>query len=151
MSMTPFVVSTKAVPLAVRTDGEAVVEIKLNETARRRPATPFERRVARQLREYFNGVRKDFDFPVRPEGSSFERKVWTELLKIPFGETRTYGEIAKKVGKPNAARAVGQANNKNPIPIAIPCHRVVANGGLGGYGGGLDLKKRLLELEGAGA
>lgn len=148
MSMTPFVVSTKAVPLAVRTDGEAVVEIKLNETARRRPATPFERRVARQLREYFNGVRKDFDFPVRPEGSPFERKVWKELLKIPFGETRTYGEIAKKVGKPNAARAVGQANNKNPIPIAIPCHRVVANGGLGGYGGGVDLKKRLLELEG---
>ena len=150
MSMTPFVVSTKAVPLAVRTDGEAVVEIRLNETARRRPATPFERRVARQLREYFNGVRRDFDFPVRPEGSPFEKKVWKELQKIPFGETRTYGEVAKKVGKPHAARAVGQANNKNPIPIAIPCHRVVANGGLGGYGGGLDLKKRLLELESVG-
>lgn len=146
--MTPFVVSTKAVPLAVRTDGKAVIEIKLNETARRRPATPFERHVARQLREYFNGVRREFDFPVKPEGTPFELKVWKELQRIPFGQTRTYGEIAKRVGKPNAARAVGQANNKNPIPIAIPCHRVVANGGIGGYGGGVELKRHLLELEG---
>jgi len=105
--------------------------------------------VRRQLAEYFAGERREFDLTLAPEGTPFERSVWTELAKIPFGETRTYGEIARALGRPDAARAVGRANGANPIPIVVPCHRVIgADGSLTGFGGGLDVKARLLELEG---
>ena len=98
--------------------------------------------------EYLHGKRTAFTFPIRPAGTPFELAVWQALERIPYGATRTYGEIAHDVGRPGAARAIGQANHKNPIPIVIPCHRVVAAGGkLGGYGGGLNLKRRLLDLE----
>lgn len=103
----------------------------------------------RQLAQYFAGERREFDLPLAPEGTPFERAVWKELEKIPFGETRTYGEIAETLGRPGAARAVGRANGANPIPIVVPCHRVIgADGSLTGFGGGLDVKSRLLELEG---
>lgn len=104
--------------------------------------------VFRQLDEYFLGRRKEFDFPIRMKGTPFQQKVWAALLEIPYGETRSYKDIAEAVGSPKAYRAVGMANNANPIFIAVPCHRVIgANGSLVGYGGGLDMKKALLELE----
>jgi len=105
--------------------------------------------VRRQLAEYFAGERREFDLRLAPEGTPFERAVWAELARIPFGETRSYGEIARTLGRPDAARAVGRANGANPIPIVVPCHRVIgADGSLTGFGGGLDVKARLLELEG---
>ncbi|MDI3385272.1 methylated-DNA--[protein]-cysteine S-methyltransferase [Streptomyces sp. B-S-A8] len=106
---------------------------------------------ARQLGEYFAGERHTFDLPLRLAGTPFQRRVWEGLSTIRYGETRTYGELAAQLGKPNASRAVGLANGKNPIGIVVPCHRVVgANGSLTGYGGGLDRKRRLLELERGG-
>jgi methylated-DNA-[protein]-cysteine S-methyltransferase len=102
-----------------------------------------------QLGEYFAGRRRRFDVPVQVRGTRFQESVWLELAEIPFGETMSYAELARIVGHPNAYRAVGQANGANPIPIILPCHRVVASGGgLGGYGGGLPMKRRLLALEG---
>lgn len=102
----------------------------------------------RQLCEYFAGKRKTFDLKLDFIGTDFQKSVWAELLRIPFGETRTYGQIAKRLGKANAMRAVGAANGCNPIPIVAPCHRVIgASGSLVGFGGGLETKARLLELE----
>jgi methylated-DNA-[protein]-cysteine S-methyltransferase len=104
---------------------------------------------ARQLDAYFAGELKDFDLPLRPAGSPFERQVWAQMQAIPFGETRSYGDLAAALG--SAPRAVGGACGKNPIPIVIPCHRVLAKGGMGGYSGagGLKTKRTLLALEGA--
>jgi methylated-DNA-[protein]-cysteine S-methyltransferase len=102
----------------------------------------------RQLREYFAGERKAFSLTLSPEGTDFQQAVWSELQKIPYGETISYKQLAERIGKPKAVRAVGAANGANPIPIIIPCHRVIGNdGSLTGFGGGLPLKKRLLELE----
>jgi methylated-DNA-[protein]-cysteine S-methyltransferase len=102
-----------------------------------------------QLREYFARERRVFDLPLRPEGSEFQRRVWHQLELIPWGETASYGEVARRMGMTNAAsRAVGLANGRNPIPIVIPCHRVIgANGSLTGYGGGVERKQVLLALE----
>lgn len=101
-----------------------------------------------QLGEYFAGSRKEFDLKLVPNGTEFQLKVLQELEKIPYGETRSYGHIAKKLGKPKASRAVGAANGRNPLPIVIPCHRVIGeNGSLTGFGGGLDAKQYLLKLE----
>ena len=106
--------------------------------------------VKRQLTEYFEGTRREFAIELNPQGTEFERAVWRTLLDIPYGETATYGFIAKKVGKPDGAQAVGRANGANPIPIVIPCHRVIGSDGrLVGYGGGLDVKETLLRHEGA--
>jgi len=103
---------------------------------------------ARELAEYFAGERTIFEVPLDIHATDFRRRVYRELRAIPFGETVTYGELAARVGNPKAARAVGSANAANPIPIIVPCHRVVAVNGLGGYAGGLDTKRKLLELEG---
>jgi len=104
--------------------------------------------VVRQLQSYFAGERKNFDLSLLLEGTDFQKTVWTALRKIPYGETISYKELAEMIGKPRAVRAVGAANGANPIPIIIPCHRVIGNdGSLTGFGGGLPLKKRLLELE----
>ena len=104
----------------------------------------------RELDEYFAGKRKQFTFALDLRGTDFQKRCWRALLAIPFGETRSYSEIARQIGSPTAVRAVGGANHVNPIAIVVPCHRVVgSSGSLTGYGGGLDLKKRLLELEGA--
>jgi methylated-DNA-[protein]-cysteine S-methyltransferase len=103
-----------------------------------------------QLSEYAEGRRRTFDVPVRLEGTAFQRKVWDALAQIPFGQTRSYGDIAQAIGRPGASRAVGQANHHNPVAPIIPCHRVITGTGtLGGYGGGMDLKRLLLEHEGA--
>ena len=102
-----------------------------------------------QIREYLDGQRKVFDLPLHPNGTEFQIKVWKALTEIPYGETRSYKDIAISIGNEKACRAVGMANNKNPIPIIIPCHIVIgANKKLVGYAGGLDLKERLLDLEG---
>jgi len=103
-----------------------------------------------ELEQYFSGKRRKFDFPLDLRGTDFQLTCWRALLAIPYGETRSYVDIARAVGKPNAFRAVGMANNRNPIAIVVPCHRVIASdGGLCGYGGGLDVKRKLLEMEGA--
>jgi methylated-DNA-[protein]-cysteine S-methyltransferase len=146
--MHPFGITSDIVTLSVRAEGTAVTEIKLHGAASRKPGSPFEEKVARELEEYLAGLRSDFSFRIQANGTPFQRLVWDELRRIPYGATASYGEIAARIGKPGAARAVGTANNKNPIPLVIPCHRVVAAGGkLGGFGGGLELKKRLLGLE----
>ncbi len=104
----------------------------------------------RELKEYFAGKRREFSFPLDLRGTPFQLKCWHALLDIPFGETRTYADIARAVRQPHAFRAVGMANNRNPIAIVVPCHRVIASDGtLCGYGGGLDVKRKLLALEGA--
>lgn len=104
--------------------------------------------VLRQLRAYFNGKLRRFDLPLDPQGTPFQLRVWKELQKIPYGETQSYLQIAQAIGKPTGSRAVGMANGRNPIPIVIPCHRVIgASGKLVGFGGGLPTKQRLLLLE----
>ncbi|MGN1317063.1 MAG: methylated-DNA--[protein]-cysteine S-methyltransferase [Acutalibacteraceae bacterium] len=108
----------------------------------------FSNEVFRQIQEYINGERTDFDLNYRLSGTEFQLSVWRELLKIPYGETRTYKEIAAAMGNSKASRAVGMANNKNPLHIIIPCHRVIgSNGSLTGYAGGLDVKEKLLDIE----
>jgi O-6-methylguanine DNA methyltransferase len=103
-----------------------------------------------ELKEYFAGKRREFTFPLDLRGTEFQIACWRALIAIPYGETRSYADIARAVGKPNAFRAVGMANNRNPIAIVVPCHRVIASdGALCGYGGGLEVKRKLLELEGA--
>lgn len=110
--------------------------------------TPLLEEAAKQLKEYFDGRRKEFDLPFSIKGTDFQEKVWNVLLTIPYGQTRSYKEIAEQIGNPKACRAVGMANNKNPLMILVPCHRVVGkDGNLTGYAGGLELKKTLLELE----
>ena len=102
----------------------------------------------RQLQAYFAGELENFDLPLGPQGTPFQQKVWNELCRIPYGQTISYGELAKRIGNPNASRAVGLANGSNPIPIVIPCHRVIGSSGkLTGYGGGLPIKEKLLALE----
>ena len=102
----------------------------------------------RQLEEYFAGERREFDLPQAAKGTEFQRRVWAELRRIPFGETISYGELAARVGKPTASRAVGAANGRNPLPVVVPCHRVIGSSGrLVGYGGGLPTKQALLDLE----
>ena len=106
--------------------------------------------VFKQLKEYFNRERKEFDVSLEIIGTEFQKRVWHELTKIPYGETISYGELANRMGDKNLMRAVAAANGANPIPIIIPCHRVIgADGSLTGYGGGLDVKQKLLELEGS--
>lgn len=106
----------------------------------------------RQLRAYFAGERRSFDLPLTPTGSEFQLAVWRGLRDIPYGRTESYGELARRIGRPKAIRAVGAANGANPLPIVVPCHRVIgADGSLTGYGGGLERKRTLLALEGAGS
>lgn len=101
-----------------------------------------------QLESYFAGERTDFDLPLHPQGTDFQLRVWAALREIPYGETISYGELARRVGNPSASRAVGLANGRNPISIVVPCHRVIgADGSLTGYGGGMDRKRTLLDLE----
>lgn len=113
-----------------------------------RCATPLLEQAAQELNEYFSGRRKAFDVPLAPEGTPFQKQCWDALLQIPYGETRTYGQQAALIGNPKACRAVGMGNHRNPLPIFIPCHRVVgANGKLTGYAGGLNIKEMLLQIE----
>jgi len=147
-------VQTIVTPLGNMTLAEAngkLVELRLKaqlNANEREQSTPLLRKAIQELTEYFEGNRKAFSVPLQPAGTAFQQSVWAALQAIPYGETRSYGEIAKSIGKPKSARAVGMANNQNPLPIFIPCHRVIgANGKLVGYGGGLDIKEFLLNLE----
>lgn len=112
------------------------------------PDHPVIAAAARQLEEYFAGTRRTFDLPLDPVGTAFQRAVWAQLHAIPYGETRSYADIARAIGRPSATRAVGAANGRNPLPIVAPCHRVIgSNGALTGFGGGLPNKILLLDLE----
>ena len=129
-------------------DGAVTALKRAGEGAKASAPNELTRQVFRQLDEYFAGTRKTFDLPYRLHGTVFQEKVWAELCRIPYGQTRSYKEIAEAIGHPKAFRAVGMANHQNPIFIAIPCHRVIgARGALVGYGGGLPMKQALLELE----
>ncbi|MBU0507981.1 methylated-DNA--[protein]-cysteine S-methyltransferase [bacterium] len=139
--------------LLIGTD-RAITAINLNGHGTRPGSRPrpnaLLRRAEQQLGEYFSGTRKEFDLPVAPVGTDFQHRVWKVLQMIPFGQTRSYGEIARVAGNPAASRAVGSACRSNPLPIVIPCHRVVGtNGHLTGFGGGLDRKAWLLQHEGS--
>ena len=130
----------------------AVTHLYLNPAGAVLPAeereTPLLAEAMRQLAEYFAGERREFELPLAPEGTPFMRRVWAELVKVPYGATATYGEIAERIGNPGGSRAVGLANNRNPIAIIIPCHRIIGSSGkLVGYAGGVELKERLLALE----
>jgi methylated-DNA-[protein]-cysteine S-methyltransferase len=138
-------------------DGERLTELRLPSRAGLADASGAGERVpdafaeaTSQLDAYFAGELRAFDLPLAPSGTPFEERVWAELLTIPYGTTISYAELARRIGCPGAARAVGRANGRNPIPIVIPCHRVIGSSGdLTGYGGGLERKRALLELEGA--
>jgi methylated-DNA-[protein]-cysteine S-methyltransferase len=134
-------------------DGEALTGVHMDgapDPGWRRDPAPF-RDAADQLRAYFAGELRDFDLPLAPRGTAFQRAVWNALRAVPYGRTVGYGELAARIGRPGAARAVGAANGRNPIAIVIPCHRVIgADGTLTGYGGGLARKRRLLDLEAHG-
>ncbi len=111
---------------------------------------PILRKACEQLGEYFGGDRREFDLPLAPQGTAFQQQVWRALADIPYGQTRSYAQLAQRLGRPTATRAVGAANGRNPLPIVLPCHRVIgADGSLTGFGGGLPTKRFLLQLEGA--
>ncbi|MDP8202853.1 MAG: methylated-DNA--[protein]-cysteine S-methyltransferase [Candidatus Tenebribacter burtonii] len=131
-------------------DGEYILEIKFcNDDKVINSDIPILLKTDRQLRQYFVRERQLFDIPLKPIGTDFQLSVWNELKKIPYGKTISYQELAHRVGNSNASRAVGNANGKNPIPIIIPCHRVIRKSGdLGDFGGGINIKRKLLELEG---
>ena len=151
---TYFVYPTPLGHVTIASDGRAVTGFGFGERVFpgvRRPVA-VTNVASTQVQEYLAGRRRAFDVPLAPAGTDFQRLVWDELLRIPYGQTRTYGQVAAAIGRPSAARAVGGANNKNPIPLFIPCHRVVASGGqLGGYAFGVDVKRLLLDLERRGA
>ncbi len=149
-----FFYETSIGRIGIRDNGEAVTALLFagENAAASADTCIFEtvliKEAAAQLTEYLAGERRTFDVPLAPEGTIFQRKVWDALTRIPYGETRSYAEIAKSIGQPKACRAVGMANNKNPVAVIIPCHRVIgANGKLVGYAGGLGIKQKLLELE----
>lgn len=147
-----YVFDTPLGEMALSSDGTALTRLYLPGRPMSRQAsrsTPLLEEGRRQLLEYLRGERKAFDLPLAPEGTPFQRRVWAALGEIPWGQTRSYQEIALAADCPQGFRAVGMANNRNPLPIFIPCHRVVgANGSLTGYTGGLELKRALLALEG---
>ena len=136
-------------PVRMDYEGEVLVRLRTVEpTQDRGTPTPLTHEAFRQLQEYFAGERREFSLPYALHGTEFQKKVWAALAAIPYGQTRSYRDIAAAVGNPKAVRAVGAANGKNPLWIILPCHRVVgADGSLTGYAGGLEMKKRLLELE----
>ncbi len=133
--------------MTVWIDGSAVIKIGLNQACNCRDVDPLLDKVFEQINWYLAGKLTAFDLPLAPVGTEFQQQVWQALLQIPYGQTRTYAQIAAQIGRPKAVRAVGTAIGKNPIPIIVPCHRVVAKAGLGGFSLGLPIKKRLLAIE----
>lgn len=143
-----FYYDTYAGRIGIAEEDGAITHLTFSERDWTVEETDLIKETKRQLDEYFAGKRKEFDIPTRLEGTEFQKRVWEELRKIPYGKTVTYKDIAEAVGCPKGFRAVGLANNRNPISIIYPCHRVIgSNGSLTGYGGGLDVKEKLLELE----
>jgi methylated-DNA-[protein]-cysteine S-methyltransferase len=158
MTTTTFTVpmDTPIGKLVLESDGDVLIAIRLPNEGRNAASVghdvpPVLKDTASQLEEYFARERTEFDVPMELDGTAFQKQVWTELSRIPYGTTISYGELARRVGRPNGPRAVGQANGRNPIPIIVPCHRVVAGNGIGGYGGGLPMKRALLAVEGVTA
>jgi methylated-DNA-[protein]-cysteine S-methyltransferase len=148
----PFQAGDDQVLILLAGDSGALEEIRFEGIpptgAAEDPENPVLRETADQLSAYFAGDLKDFDLPLAPRGTDFQQVVWTALRTIPYGQTRSYSQMAAAIGSPKAVRAVGAANGRNPIPIVIPCHRVIgASGKLVGFGGGLPLKRKLLDLE----
>lgn len=136
-------------PLTLVEEDGAIVQLLFGAYGSDGTKTPVLSEAERQLTEYFSGRRREFTLPLKPAGTAFQQAVWQALRGIPFGETRSYAEIAQSVKRPRAFRAVGMANHCNPIPVIIPCHRVVgSDGSLTGYAGGLEAKRILLHLEG---
>ena len=134
--------------LTLKSSGGAVNALLFGDHCQGLPSCPVLEQAATELEEYFSGTRRVFSIPLHANGTEFQRTVWTALLSIPHGETVSYADLAAKIGKPAACRAVGNANNRNPLPILIPCHRVIGkNGSLTGYAGGLAVKEFLLRLE----
>ena len=146
-----FFYRLKKVDLAIVDNGDAITGVFFGHKQpvdHKKAETPLIKKAAAQIEEYLDGKRKQFKLPLALHGTEFQLDVWRALQDIPFGETRSYKEIAASIGRPKAVRAVGMANNRNPISIIVPCHRVIGHDGkLVGYGGGLPLKQRLLELE----
>lgn len=144
-----FTFETDLGPFTAASDGRFLKELRYGRGGGTETRDPVLMETARQVREYISGVRRDFDLPIAPEGTEFMKKVWRVLRRIPYGEVLTYGEVAEAAGSPRGARAVGGAVGSNGILIIIPCHRVVAKNGLGGFSGegGLELKRKLLEIE----
>ena len=150
--ITAFFYQTALGRVGIGSDGRAITNLFFSNTVRpdcySEEETPLICRAAEQLSEYLSGSRKVFDLPLSPKGTDFERSVWSALTQIPYGEIRSYKDIASNIDNPKGVRAVGRANGRNPISIFIPCHRVIgADGRLTGYAGGIDLKKWLLDLE----
>lgn len=134
--------------LLIGYEGDVLFVLKvLNKGEGEGERTPFTDHVFAQVCEYLEGKRQTFDLPFKLDGTAFQQRVWNTLLSVPYGETKTYGEIAAFIGKPGAARAVGIACGKNPLWLVVPCHRVIGAHSLGGYGGGADMKRALIELE----
>lgn len=148
-----FYYDTKIGKIKIEENGGAITRVDLvkndlQEEIIEKEETLLLKQAIRELSEYFDGKRNSFNLPLELQGTEFQKKVWNALMEIPFGETRSYKEIAKAIGNEKASRAVGMANNKNPIMIIVPCHRVIgANGKLVGYAGGIDVKAKLLNLE----
>jgi len=144
------VISSMIGNIELEGDGNAITALAFtSRPVEAPPAGSILEEAARQLDEYFKGMRKEFNIPLAPHGTVFQERVWKELLSIPYGEVISYGELARRCGDPKAARAIGGAVGKNPIGVIIPCHRIIAGDGtLGGYTGGTDFKKLLLKLEG---
>lgn len=147
-----FFHSTKIGKVGIVDNGECITELYFakdrDENSLGTKETPLQKEAKKQLEEYFKGSRKDFNLPLDPKGTQFQKNVWKALETIPYGQTWSYKQVAEAVDSPKAYRAVGMANNRNPISIVIPCHRVIgANGKLVGYGGGLEIKRYLLDLE----
>jgi methylated-DNA-[protein]-cysteine S-methyltransferase len=140
-------------PLLLAISEQGLMALEFHRGAIPSPWVESEEKLAsyvRQLGEYFSGKRRQFDLRLDLRGTEFQKRCWRELLKIPYGETRSYADVARAIGQPSAVRAVGLANGQNPIAIVVPCHRVIgSDGSLTGYGGGLEVKRKLLELEGA--
>ncbi|MGI6105094.1 MAG: methylated-DNA--[protein]-cysteine S-methyltransferase [Raoultibacter sp.] len=149
-SLSYFVYRTPVGSVSIASDGSSITHVLLGEHTLpgTQKACEITNRAAQELQEYFAGKRFSFDLPLNPKGSDFQKQVWAALQNIPYGETRSYADVAKAIGNPQAQRAVGSANNKNPIHILIPCHRVITSDGkLGGYAAGVTTKQFLLDLE----
>jgi methylated-DNA-[protein]-cysteine S-methyltransferase len=163
MTTTTTTTTTYTVPmdspvgrLVLESDENVLIGVWLRSDARMaggsgHDAPPVLKETVTQLEEYFARQRTEFDIPMELDGTSFQKEVWAELSRIPYGQTISYGELARRVGRPKGPRAVGQANGRNPIAIIVPCHRVLASNGIGGYGGGLPMKRALLAVEGVTA
>ena len=148
MRTTTTIINSPVGPLTLTERDGALVRLLFGAHGPCDPPTPLLRRATGQLNEYFAGVRREFDLPLEPSGTEFQLACWRGLTEIPDGQTRSYGEQAARIGRPDRARAVGAANGANPIAIIQPCHRVIgADGSLVGFGGGLETKRRLLDLE----